>query len=112
LKPGSQSRDPRGDDDEGRDPQHQAFLQSRFDLGKNWEFDSSLRYVDELESFDIDDYLELDLRLSWSPAVNTEVSLVGKNLLESSHREFGTDFVDQPAYEVDRGVFLKISSVF
>ncbi len=112
LKPGSGSRDPRGDDDEGRDPQHQAFLQSRFDLGKNWEFDSSLRYVDELEAFDVDDYLELDLRLSWSPAVNTEVSLVGKNLLESSHREFGNDFVDQPAYEVDRGVFLKISSVF
>ncbi len=112
LKPGSGSRDPRGDDDEGRDPEHQAFLQSRFNLGRNWEFDSSLRYVDELEAFDIDDYLELDLRLSWSPAVNTEVSLVGKNLLESSHREFGTDFVDQPAYEVDRGVFLKISSVF
>jgi len=112
LEPEAGSLDPTGDSAEKRTPKHQAFLQTRYSLGKNWEIDGYLRYADELEAFEIDDYIDLDLRLGWVPSENTSISLVGKNLLDSSHREFGDDFVSQPAYEVERGVFVKVDHLF
>ena len=79
-------------------------FRSSFDLGPDWDFDMALRYVDELESIAIDDYFELDLSLSWHARENLSLSVVGRNLLDSSHAEYSSDFVPQPIAEIERQV--------
>ena len=87
------SRDPVGGSGEGNDPEDRAALRSSIDLPSNVELDAWLRYVGELPSPQVDAYTELDLRVGWRPGWNgsegLELSLVGQNLLHSSHEEFG-----------------------
>ncbi len=77
-------------------PQQQWSLRSSFDLGRDWDFDLWLRYVDPVTVYiiEVDDYYSLDVRLAWRPVAGLELALVGQNLLEEqhteSHGEFGT----------------------
>ena len=98
---------------EGQSPQNQVYLQSSWDLPCHLEFDLISRFVDNLHGFGVgaadvpvDSYIELDLRLGWKPCKNLELSVVGQNLLDSHHLEFGTNsLVGRPAIEADRGVY-------
>ncbi|HUL12383.1 MAG TPA: TonB-dependent receptor [Methylococcaceae bacterium] len=74
--------------DEGKDPRNQFFLRSSLDLPAKTQFDLMLRYVDQLPSINIGDYLTLDTRLAWRPAKNIELSLIGRNLTQEHHAEF------------------------
>ena len=80
-----------------RNPRHQLSLRSSFDLSFTSELDIWLRYVDQISDIQgisnqginpVDNYLTLDLRLSWRPIKNLEVSLSGRNLIDTSHTEF------------------------
>lgn len=93
----------------GDTPEHQAVLQSRFDLPHNVELDATLRYVDTLTALGIEDYLELDLRLGWRPIEDLELSLVGRNLLESEHFEFSPTFVTQTPTQIQRSVYAQLT---
>ena len=75
----------------------------------DWEFDTALRYVGDIEvsGTDIDDYIELDLRLGWKPGPGVELSIVGQNLLDSRHGEFLPDFIATQPTEVERSIFLR-----
>ena len=73
------------------DPRNQFFCHSSWDIGCNWEFDLIGRYVDVLRNEDVDSYFELDARIGWNLGKGLEASLVGRNLLDSSHPEFGRD---------------------
>ena len=98
---------PRSERIEGSSPHHQAFLMSSWDLARDLEFDLLARYVDELPSQVVPSYLSLDLRLGWRPGRNVEFSVVGKNLLDSSHLEFGSlgGSIPGPLAEIPRGVY-------
>ena len=76
---------------EGNDPEWQWSLRSHMDLPSNWEFDQMLYYVDALKSQSVHSYFRLDLRLGWRPAKNVEVSLIGQNVLDDQHQEWGDD---------------------
>ena len=101
------SRDPTRGVGEGNDPEHRASLRSLFDLPGGFELDGWLRYVSALPSPAIDDYTELDLRLGWRASDALELSLVGQNLLDESHAEFGpaTAFRE----EVERSLYGKVT---
>jgi iron complex outermembrane recepter protein len=87
---------------------HNTFnLNSRLNLGKSLEFDTSLYYVDNVPQYDIPAYMRLDMGLTWHLKENMDLSLVGQNLLDSSHPEFGSDSVIPT--EVQRGVFGKLT---
>jgi iron complex outermembrane recepter protein len=73
---------------QGQSPQNQARLQSSWDLGARWQFDLTLRYVDELVKLDVPSYIEMDARLGWRPNEHFEAALVGQNLLNNHHLEF------------------------
>lgn len=73
------------------DPRNQFFFHSSWDIGCNWELDLIGRYVDVLRLADTPSYFELDSRIGWSFNDNVELSLVGRNLLDGSHKEFGSD---------------------
>jgi iron complex outermembrane recepter protein len=101
------SRDPTRGVGEGNDPEHRFTLRSSHDLPAGLELDGWLRYVDELPSPAVDSYTELDLRLGWRASESIDLSLVGQNLLNESHAEFGpaTAFRE----EVERSLYGKVT---
>lgn len=96
---------------EGNDPHHQFLIQSMINLPANVEFDSVLRYVDNLNQVGplVPNYVALDLRLGWRPTPNWEFALVGQNLLEKRHPEFGAPATRQ---EIPRSVYGKVTWKF
>ena len=92
---------------EGNDPTHQFFIRSLVDLPKGFEFDSTVRYVDNLPDPYVPSYLVMDLRLGWRPNENWELAVVGQNLLDNQHPEFGAASPLRP--EVEHGVYGKVT---
>ena len=97
---------------EGRSPQQQLFLQSSFDLPWNVEFDLMGRYVDRLPGFDqeIPSYLSIDVRVAWLARKDLEISVVGQNLFDDHHPEFGvSSIIAAPIVEIRRNVYAKMT---
>ena len=86
---------------EGSSPQNQVSLTSFVDLPGNLSLDGVLRYVDSLPAQSVGHYFNLDLRLGWHATKNVELALVGQNLLQGHHAEWGN------STEIQRGVYTK-----
>jgi iron complex outermembrane recepter protein len=97
--------------DPGKNPRHQVFLRSSWDLREDMDFDLTARYVDCLTSLNVPSYITMDLRLAWRPRKNVELAVVGQNLLQTYHYEFGptTETLGNEATEVPRGVYGTIA---
>ena len=93
---------------EGNDPHHHFLIQSMINLPANLEFDSVLRYMDNLNQRGplVPSYVSLDLRLGWRPTPNWEFAVVGQNLLDKRHPEFGAPATRQ---EIPRSVYGKVT---
>jgi iron complex outermembrane receptor protein len=98
---------PGSEEDEGNSPHNQVRLQSHWDLARSWQFDLALRYVDSLVALDVPSYISMDVRLGWTPTENLELAVVGQNLLDSHHPEFGPQAYQMQSTEVERSVFAK-----
>lgn len=110
LTPRAWSRDAAARIREGNDPENMARVHSSIDLPQNVTFDAVVRYVDSLPAPAIPAYLELDLRLAWKPTKNSEIAIVGRNLLDESHPEFGARTLT--AREVERSAYVKLTLNF
>lgn len=77
--------------DNGSSPHHEFEIQSLFNLPRKIELDETLRYVSALPAQLVDAYTTADLRLGWHPTPAWEFSIVGQNLLQPQHAEFGSD---------------------
>jgi iron complex outermembrane recepter protein len=97
---------------EGSDPRQQISLRSSWNLSQNWDLDAWLRVSSGLPTYGQASYTNLDMRLSWLVLKNLEVALVGKNLLNASHREAGyLESVASPAggaTELERSMHVKL----
>ena len=105
---------------EHQSPQNQVTLQSSWDLPHDLELDLMGRAVSRLSGFNltaiqgVENYIRatfsLDARLAWKPRKNWELTLVGQNLLDASHPEFGTSpQLRSPLVEIERSVYAKIT---
>ncbi len=99
----------------GNSPQHQFNLRGYFDLTPQWELDTALYFVDDLNvqnnTQKIDSYVRLDLRLGWKPTRDIEISIGARNVLDDHHAEFGTiPFV--VATEIERSIYAKVVTRF
>jgi iron complex outermembrane receptor protein len=94
---------------EGNDPQNQFLLQSTLDLPHNVQFDMVARYVSALPEPHVPSYFTFDVRVAWRPRKNLEFSIVGQNLWEDRHPEFGPAATRQ---EIPRSVYGRISWSF
>ena len=104
LKPGSTDiNQGRG---EGNDPEQQFLLRSSMDLPGHLALDASIRYVDRLPAPYVPSYFGVDLRLAWRPVKDLELAVVGQNLLDNQHPEFGAAATRQ---EIERSVYGKIT---
>ncbi|HUP91818.1 MAG TPA: TonB-dependent receptor [Solimonas sp.] len=100
---------------EGSNPRHQAGLRAAWDPAPRWNVDSFLRYVAALPragtpsatsgSTRVPAYAELDLRLAYSFPAGLELGLVGANLLDSRHPEFGPEATRS---ELQRSLLLEL----
>lgn len=83
------------------------------DLSDTVNLDAALRYVDQIETYGVEDYTALDLRLAWQPAPGMELSVVGRNLLDPTHPEFGSETLlpTQPT-EAPRSFHLTFTAEF
>ncbi len=95
-----------GDSTEGASPQNQAYLMSSWDVGSDLQLDVMARYVDALPSVNVPNYLSMDARLAWRPSCCLEFSVVGQNLLDAQHPEYGSSiFSGEIATQTQRGVY-------
>jgi iron complex outermembrane receptor protein len=74
---------------QGDDPPDQFFLQSMMKLRHNLQLDLTARYVSALPDPRVPAYFAFDLRLAWTLR-QWEFALVGQNLGDNRHPEFGT----------------------
>jgi iron complex outermembrane receptor protein len=88
----------------GFNPTHQATLRSSLTLPHAVELDASLRYVGELPSPPISDYVQADLRLGWAVRRGLTVALVGRDLFAARHPEF----MSLPQREIQRRAELQL----
>jgi iron complex outermembrane receptor protein len=95
---------------DGATPRGQAGLRSLLTLGP-FELDAQFRHLSRLRRLPVDPtgagidaYAELDLRFGWRPAANWQLSLVGQNLLDDGHFEFGSA---DTRGALERAVYLK-----
>jgi len=76
---------------EGSSPHHQVAIQSALDFPKELEFDQTIRYVSALPAQRVGAYATADVRFSWRATRSLEFSVVGQNLFQPHHAEFGGD---------------------
>jgi iron complex outermembrane receptor protein len=74
------------------------------DIGAHSQVDATLRYQPGLPKPAVPAYYEQEVNWMWTVWPNTEVSLIGQNLLHKSHVELGG-----PA---NRSVLLKLTQRF
>lgn len=74
---------------EGASPRHQVTFHSYLNLPRNFALDFAFRYIDRLPSQQVGAYASLDARLGWQKSERLELGLVGRNLLQDHHAEFG-----------------------
>jgi len=85
----------------GNDVKNQVMLQSIMDLPHNFQFDVVGRYLDGLaKSFataDVPAYWTFDTRLAYT-FKGLELAVIGQNLAQKNHAEFGTGLIPRSVY--------------
>lgn len=110
-------QDPLGYNFRDKSPQQALNLSATLQLPHDVEFTTAAYFVDRLAAIDIntsdniDAYTRLDMRLGWNPLDNLELSLVGQNLLDSRHQEYG-GFAYQNSSQIPRSVYGNIAWKF
>ena len=92
------------------EPNHKFNVRSYLDLPHNFELDLLLYYQSRYDARNVDEYVRLDVRLGWKPIPEVELSLIGQNLLDSQHPEFGDQFAFRT--ETERSVYAKATLRF
>jgi iron complex outermembrane receptor protein len=100
LRVSSGSTDP----NEFNDAKHRFLVRSSLDVTPTIELDGTLIYVSHLPDPDVPAYTTLDLRLGWKPIQGLELSLIGRNLLDGQHPEFGST---PNRREIERSVLVR-----
>lgn len=99
---------------EATSPEQQFRLTSSWDVTPDIEFDATLRFVDKVTTTAgaTDDYVSMDLRLAWQARKNLELSIVGQNLLDADHPEFGASPLSPAAGQIPRSVYGQVKASF
>ena len=94
-------------------PRHQFSVQSWLELPGNLELDTWLRYMDELNDYNLNNYFSLDVRVGWQVSDTIEISLVGQNILDNQHPEYGpSTLLNTETTEVERSFYAKLTWEF
>ncbi len=89
-------------------PDHQVSLRSSTDINENFELDVMFRWVDELESQQIDAYSAVDVRAAWTPVPGLSIAAVGRNLFADDHVEFTSELADLVPVYIEPEAFVEV----
>lgn len=109
LKPDANSTDRSSAQTGEGSPRNQWTLLSSMDLRDDLELDLWLRYVGAIPTLAIGSYVNLDARLAWKLSKQIDLSLIGRNLLDSpriEYKEFGGISPQSQMVEVERELYL------
>ena len=87
------------------DPNHYEMLRSSWDIAAGHELDFTLRHVGALPRPAVPAYTAVDLRYGWRIHKGLELSLIGQNLFDPRHPEYGAA---PGRSEYRRAVLLKL----
>lgn len=90
----------------GSSPNSQVVAHSMIDLPHHLEFDQVFRYVGPLPAQHVEAYETADVRFGRHLTKGLDLSIVGQNLLQPHHQEFGID--PGPNVGIRRGVYAKL----
>jgi iron complex outermembrane receptor protein len=93
---------------QGSTPEQMVHLKSQIDLPYGVEVDATVSYIDSLTAPHVNGYVRLDGRIGWTPIKNLQIDLVGQNLTDGQHEEFGSQILGV-ASKVERSVFGKVT---
>ena len=97
-------------------PKNSLSLQFYHQINASWKLSGLFRYVDNIDvlsplrdngnAYHVPSYSTLDLKVNYQLSPNINFSITGKNLLESSHKEFIDDLFSSPAAEIQRSIYV------
>ncbi|HLQ67520.1 MAG TPA: TonB-dependent receptor [Candidatus Limnocylindrales bacterium] len=93
----------------GDSPRNQWYLRSSVTLPHDLALDVGIRSVGKLPHQGVPSYIACDGRFGWQPTKEVEIALVGSNLFEPQHPEFGTAASRR---EVARSLYGKVTCRF
>lgn len=96
---------------DGTAPRHSAHLRAAWNPTDDLRLDGSIAYNGRRSGQGIPSYVRLDLRAAWRFGENTEVEIVGQNLLEDQHPEFSSTLW-YGASEVERSAYFQVTQRF
>lgn len=89
-----------------RYPRNMVHLQSSHDLSDDLQLDLIWRYTDLVDGANVPAWNEMDLRLNYRVSCCCDVSLIGRNLLDSAHLEDSQiSTIRNQTTEVQRGIY-------
>jgi iron complex outermembrane receptor protein len=88
---------------ESQAPDRQFFVHSSVDRPARLRLDAGLRAIGGIPRRQVPGYEELNAGLTWRPTAKLDLSIVGQNLLNPRHLEFGAP--GPTRREIVRGVY-------
>ncbi len=104
--------DPISSVEAGNTPEKQLYMLNSFDLSRSVALNWTLRYCDRLDALDVPGYFTMDAGLDWRVSKSLQFSLVGQNLVQSSHFEFAPEYLNTVPTQVDRSGYAKLTWTF
>ena len=93
-------------------PEHSVLFGFNARPTKNTEFDIAARWIDELKDLDVDDYITADIRIGWHARENLMLELIGRNLIESEHLEYGPGIYPFKGSLLERSIYGRLTWEF
>jgi len=97
---------------EKRSPRNQVMLWWSFQPYRNLDIDAIFRYTDKIEAYSLPAYWGADLRIAYRPKPGIEIAVVGQNLFDPQHPEWGRSPGFPSASEIPRSVYGKLTVTF
>lgn len=92
---------------EGSSPHHELMIQSLVNLPESLELNLTGRYISALPAQAVGSYGTADAGVGWHPSGHISFSIVGQNLLQPHHPEFGSD--PETLVGIQRNVYAQIT---
>ncbi|HEY1767543.1 MAG TPA: TonB-dependent receptor [Terracidiphilus sp.] len=94
---------------DGSSPKHMVTAESMFDLPGHIQFDQTYRYISALPAEKVNAYQTMDLHLQKSLGRDFALELVGQNLFQNVHDEWGTGDPTQPVVGMYREGYVRLT---
>lgn len=105
------SRDTISRKDKNRAPKNMFNIRSSYDIADDIQLTNGLYFIDDLPGDGIPAHLRFDAQLAWKPLDNLELRLIGQDLLDDYHPEFGPAVYNLPT-EIPRSIYGKVTVTF